>query len=86
MCKRLFILLFCCISCSQFNEQESNDSSQVIPIDEAIMKMNLKTSQLYGGTKSSSEYTIDVITASDLQCRTRSQVEFWTCQIRFYMW
>lgn len=72
MCKRLFILLFCCISCSQFNEQESNDSSQVIPIDEAIMKMNLKTSQLYGGTKSSSEYTIDVITASDLQCRTRS--------------
>lgn len=44
MCKRLFILLFCCISCSQFNEQESNDSSQVIPIDEAIMKMNLKTS------------------------------------------
>lgn len=78
--KKLTILWICLcgISCSHFEEevtQEVSTSSQVVPIEEALMKMDLKASHLYGKTKSSSGCTVDVITSSDLQCRTKSDNE-----------
>lgn len=77
MKKRFKIILACllsvgAVSCSQFNVEEMRNQSQVVPVEEAIMKMNQKVSCLYGRTKASSGYTVDVITSSDLQCGTKS--------------